>query len=178
MSALADASTGALGHTGAAGGPGLPLACWELREAQLLVKNFRRSTSLGGFLPWGLTRQLSQQLLSEKGLNLCRLWRLEEAAGSAWSPLSALSCCLCPQVGLSLWEAAAWLSLLSSNRAVLWHSFCSFLGGLCSSLLLSKESKLLVLSAHSSPKRQEVEKGSGGSKVSLLDLACISGRGC
>lgn len=93
-------------------------------------ENFRRSTSLCGFLLWSLTRQLSQQLLSEKGLNF---WRLEEAAGSARSPLSALSCCLCPQVGMSLQGNAAWISLLASHWADLWHSFCSFLGWLCSS---------------------------------------------
>lgn len=51
---------GGPGSHSTAGGPGLLLACWELREAWLLVENFRRSTSLCGFLLWSLTRQLSQ----------------------------------------------------------------------------------------------------------------------
>ena len=54
-----------------AGGPGLSLAWWELREAWLLAETFWRSTSLCGFLLWGLISQLSWQLLSKKNGSIC-----------------------------------------------------------------------------------------------------------
>lgn len=145
-----------------AGGPGLSLACWELREAWLLMETFWRSTSLCGFLLWGLTSQLSQELLSKKWLNLCSVcWVWKEVAGSIRSPTSILLCSLHPQMEMPHWEAVAWFHLLSDHRAVLWQSFCTLLGRLSAPFFSFQKSPSFSFCLL---KRHEVQKGSGGSK--------------
>lgn len=103
-----------------------------------------------------------------------RPWFVQAGGGCRQCQQSLVSPVLLPTG-----EAAARLTLLSSHWALL-YSFCSFLGQLCSSLLLTKESKLLFVSPHSSPKgtrrRREVEEASITVEFGMCVWERMSGR--
>lgn len=163
-----------------AGGPGLSLASWELREAWLLWTPSGDPLLCVVSCHGALQATSVRNCFQKKWLNLhgvCWVWR--EVAGSVVSPVSVLlCCCLYPQMEMPHWEILAWFHLLSNHRAVLWRSFPTYRED---SLLLSSPSKRVKACSSVSIFLAEKPWGAEGKwrkQVALWELAYVSGRGC